>query len=149
MIPLPPFFPSRRFSVIPLMYLPSSLSFSPPSFSFLTLFFSHVWCSRPAEDDLSGQSWYPFGRAGIIAMGWHTHLHAHEHGDMNAQTNRNHNTPESTATATVAVNKHRRDVRESVAQNIEGEREGFQMNQHRNKVDSTGADPYPGLYHNA
>lgn len=35
--------------------------------------FSHVWCGRPAEDDLSGQSYHPFGRVGIITIEWCPH----------------------------------------------------------------------------
>lgn len=79
-------------SLIPLMYVPTSLCLFllfPPS--LLPSFFSpHVWCGCPAEDDLSGQSYYPFGRVGIITIEWCTHLHAHRHGNMNVQASWKH-----------------------------------------------------------
>lgn len=57
----------------------------------LCLFFPHVWFGFPAEDDLSGHSYYPFGRVGIITMEWFTHLHAYRHGNRNIHTNQKYN----------------------------------------------------------
>lgn len=45
------------FFLIPLMYISTSLYFSLLFF----LVISHVWYGCPADDDLSGQSYYPFG----------------------------------------------------------------------------------------
>lgn len=71
-------------SLIPFMYIPTVWSGSP--FSLLS-FISNVWCGCPAEDDLSEQSYYPFGRVSIITMKWCTHLHEHRHENMNVLTN--------------------------------------------------------------
>lgn len=47
------------------------------SLLFYSFFISHVWRGCPAEDDLSGQSYQPFGTVRITTMEWRMHTHVH------------------------------------------------------------------------
>lgn len=116
------------------------------SCTFLPFFFL-TWCGCPAEDDLSGQSYYPFGRVGIITIEWRTHLHAHRHGNMNAWTE--NMTPPPPCLDIHTHIHEREEVKESLIQHIEGEGGGFQMNRHQKQLDATCTDLYPDLYQNA
>ena len=114
--------------------------------SFPCFFFPLVWCGCPSEDDLSGQSYHPFGRVGIITMEWCTHLHAYRHGNMDVHADWKHPPHKhfvDTHTHTDWQTERNCERKCNTARRRGGEE--LQMKQ----LDAACTDLYPDLYQNA
>lgn len=71
---------------ITAMDITTSALFPSLLFYLFIYFISHVWRGCPAEDDLSGQSYQPFGTVRITTMEQCTHLRAHGNVNVNVHT---------------------------------------------------------------